>query len=144
MNIAVIATLDTKGKEAEFIRDEILKAGHTPIVIDPGSSGTPVIYADIAREEVARASGERLEQILQRKDKAYAQQRMTEGVVQIIDRKYAEGGLDGVIAVGGGQGTAIATAAMRVLPVGVPKVMVSTVAAGKTTFGTMSAPKISP
>ena len=136
MNIAVIATLDTKGKEAEFIRDEILKAGHTPIVIDPGSSGTPVIYADIAREEVARASGERLEQILQRKDKAYAQQRMTEGVVQIIDRKYAEGGLDGVIAVGGGQGTAIATAAMRVLPVGVPKVMVSTVAAGKTTFGT--------
>jgi len=136
MNIAVIATLDTKGKEAEFIRDEILRAGHAPVVIDPGSSGVPVISANVTRADVASASGESLEQILERKDKAYAQQRMTEGLVQIVGRKYAEGALDGIIAVGGGQGTAIATAAMRALPVGIPKVMVSTVAAGRTTFGT--------
>ena len=60
---------------------------------------------------------------------------MTQGLVQVVLRKYAEGGVDGVIAIGGGQGTAIATAAMRTLPVGIPKVMVSTVASGKTTFG---------
>jgi uncharacterized protein (UPF0261 family) len=60
---------------------------------------------------------------------------MIAGLVHIVSRQHAEGRLDGVIAVGGGQGTAIATAAMRVLPVGIPKVMVSTVASGKTTFG---------
>jgi uncharacterized protein (UPF0261 family) len=135
MKIAVIATLDTKGAEAEFIRGEIRKTGHTPVVIDPGSSGTPACAADVSRDEVACASGESLEQMLLRKDKAYAQQRMTEGLVRIVCRKYADKELDGVIAVGGGQGTAIATAAMRALPVGVPKVMVSTVAAGRTTFG---------
>lgn len=135
MNIVVIATLDTKGEEADFIRSEISRRGHTPIVIDPGSAGKPAVSADISREEVASASGESLEGILSRKDKAYVQQRMIEGLTRLVLRKYAEGSLQGVIAVGGGQGTALATAAMRALPVGVPKVMVSTVASGKTSFG---------
>jgi uncharacterized protein (UPF0261 family) len=136
MNIVVIATLDTKGDEADLIRGEIVRLGHTPIVIDPGSSGKPAIPADVSREEVACTTGEGLEQILSTRDKAHIQERMTEGLVHVVSRKYAEGCVDGVIAVGGGQGTAIATAAMRALPVGIPKVMVSTVAAGKTTFGT--------
>ena len=135
MNIIVIATLDTKGKEADFIRREIAARGHTPIVIDPGSAGSPTMAADICREEVANASGESLESIRSRKDKAYVQQRMIAGLVRLMSRKYAEGSVHGVIAVGGGQGTAIATAAMRALPVGIPKVMVSTVASGKTSFG---------
>ena len=136
MNIVVIATLDTKGEEAGFIRDRIAEKGHTPIVVDPGSTGAPMIAADVSREEVALAGGESLEAALSKKDKAYAQQRMTEGVVKLVSRLHAQGRLDGVIGVGGGQGTAIATAAMRVLPVGVPKVMISTVASGKATFGT--------
>lgn len=136
MNIVVIATLDTKGEEAGFIRDWIAERGHTPIVVDPGSTGTPVIVADVSREEVALAGGESLEAALSKKDKAYAQQRMTQGLVNTVSRLHAQGRLDGVIGIGGGQGTAIATAAMRVLPVGVPKVMVSTVASGKATFGT--------
>jgi uncharacterized protein (UPF0261 family) len=135
MKIIVIATLDTKGEEAAFIRDEILKKGHQPVLIDPGSMGDPMISADVTREEVALASGESLEQIRTRKDKAYIQERMIAGLINIVSKKYASGELDGVISVGGGQGTAIATAAMRVLPVGIPKVMVSTVASGKTTFG---------
>ena len=53
MNILIIATLDTKGEEAGFIRDEILAKRHTPLIIDPGSTGTPMIEADIPREEVA-------------------------------------------------------------------------------------------
>jgi uncharacterized protein (UPF0261 family) len=135
MNIVVIATLDTKGEEAGFIRQTIVDKGHTPVVVDPGSMGTPMIAADISREEVALAAGESLEAILSRKDKAYAQQRMVQGLTDVVSRLYAEGRVDGVIGIGGGQGTAIATAAMRVLPVGIPKVMVSTVASGKTTFG---------
>ena len=135
MKIIVIATLDTKGEEAGFIREEISKKGHTPVVIDPGSAGEPMIVGDVTRAEVARASGESLEEILKHKEKAYIQERMTAGLINIVAKKYASGELDGVISVGGGQGTAIATAAMRVLPVGVPKVMVSTVANGNTTFG---------
>jgi uncharacterized protein (UPF0261 family) len=136
MNIVVIATLDTKGEEADFVRQEIAWRGHTAVLVDPGSGGSPRVAADVSRHEVAQASGESLEQILTHKDKAYIQQRMIEGLVQVVSRRYAEGKVDGVIAVGGGQGTAIATAAMRALPVGVPKVMVSTVASGKTAFGT--------
>ena len=135
MNIMVIATLDTKGEEAGFIRDEISAKGHTPIVIDPGSTGTPMIEADISREEVALASGESLAALLTHHDKAYVQRHMITGLTAIVVRMHAEGRIDGVISVGGGQGTAIATSAMKELPVGIPKIMVSTVASGKTTFG---------
>jgi uncharacterized protein (UPF0261 family) len=135
MNILVIATLDTKGEEAGFIRDEVLRRGHTPLLIDPGSTGTPMVAADIPREEVALASGESLAALLARNDKAYVQQHMTAGLTTFVRRMYNEGRIDGVISVGGGQGTAIATSAMKELPVGIPKVMVSTVASGKATFG---------
>lgn len=135
MNIVVIATLDTKGEEAGFIRDKIKDLGHTPVILDPGSTGTPMIPADVSREEIAQAGGGTLEEALSKKDKAYAQQRMIQGLINVVARLYADGKMDGVISVGGGQGTAIATAAMQGLPVGIPKVMVSTVASGKTTFG---------
>lgn len=135
MNILIIATLDTKGEEAGFMRDEIAAKGHIPIVIDPGSTGTPMIEADVPRAEVALASGESLSALLARNDKAYVQRKMMQGLTSIVQWMYNEGRIDGVISVGGGQGTAIATAAMKELPVGIPKVMVSTVASGKTSFG---------
>lgn len=135
MNILVIGTLDTKGVEVEFMRERIKQAGHTPVVIDPGSSGQPAIEADIPRQKVALASGESLEQLQATQDKAHIQSQMTQGLVNVVNEWYAQGRAQGIIAVGGGQGTAIATDAMRELPVGVPKVMVSTVACGKTTFG---------
>ena len=69
MNIVVIATLDTKGEEAGFIRDRIAEKGHTPIVVDPGSTGAPMIAADVSREEVALAGGESLEAAAMREAK---------------------------------------------------------------------------
>ncbi len=112
-----------------------MRRGHTPVLIDPGSTGKPIVAADIPREEVALASGESLAALLARNDKAYVQRHMTAGMTTLVLRMYNEGRIDGIISVGGGQGTAIATAAMKELPVGIPKVMVSTVASGKTTFG---------
>ncbi len=135
MNIVVIGTLDTKSVEVEFMREHVKRAGHTPIVIDPGSAGQAASAADVTREEVALASGEALERLQATQDKAYIQNQMTQGLVNVVNDLYGQGRVQGVIAVGGGQGTAIATAAMRELPVGVPKVMVSTVACGKTPFG---------
>jgi len=135
MNIAVIGTLDTKGSEVGFIRETIVKLGHTPTVIDPGLLGQPTLQADVTRQEIAQAGGESLDSLIARKDKAHAQSVMIHGLVNVVARLYSEGRFAGIVAVGGAQGTAMATAAMRALPVGVPKVMLSTVACGKTTFG---------
>jgi uncharacterized protein (UPF0261 family) len=84
---------------------------------------------------VALAGGTPLDELKKKNDKAYSQQVMREGLINLISRSFAEGQIDSVISVGGGQGTAMATAAMRMLPFGIPKVMVSTVACGQTTFG---------
>jgi uncharacterized protein (UPF0261 family) len=135
MNIAVIGTLDTKGSEVGFIRETIIKLGHTPVVIDPGILSQPTLQADVTRYEIAQAGGESLDSLIARKDKAHAQSVMIQGLVNIVTRLYTEGRFVGIVAVGGAQGTAMATAAMRALPVGAPKVMLSTVACGKTTFG---------
>ena len=135
LKIWIIATLDTKFAEAELIAEKISGSGNEPILIDPGSAGKPGIKASVTREEVAIAGGENLEDIKNRNDKTHSQQVMREGLINIISREFAEGNIDAVIAVGGGQGTGIATAAMRTLPFGIPKVMVSTVACGQTTFG---------
>jgi uncharacterized protein (UPF0261 family) len=135
MKFWVIATLDTKFAEADFIREKIQGKGHQAIIVDPGSSGVPGIRADIPREEVALAGGTALDELKKENDKAYSQKVMREGLINLISRSFSEHQIDGVISVGGGQGTAMATAAMRMLPFGVPKVMVSTVACGQTTFG---------
>jgi uncharacterized protein (UPF0261 family) len=132
--IAIIGTLDTKGQEVAFIRDQIQARGHQTWVIDPGVLGQPAIEADWSREEVARASGRELAGLIAAGDKGQAIQAMIDGTRQIVVRLYAEGKLGGVIAVGGGQGTAIGTTAMQALPLGVPKVMVSTMASGQNVF----------
>lgn len=135
MQIVIIGTLDTKGVEVGFIRDEILRLGHSPLVVDPGILGRPAIPADISREEIAEMGGSELPVLIASGDKQLCQQVMIDGLVRVISQLYRQGQVDGVVAVGGAQGTAMATAAMRALPVGVPKVMVSTVACGQTTFG---------
>lgn len=135
MNIVVVGTLDTKGPEAGFVCDEVRKRGHTPLLIDPGVLGEPAIAADITRQEVAQAAGHELADLVATGDKQRCQRAMIEGLVAVVERLHEEGQVDGIVAVGGAQGTAVATAAMRALPVGIPKVMVSTVACGQTTFG---------
>jgi uncharacterized protein (UPF0261 family) len=132
--IAIIGTLDTKGPEVAFLRDFVQARGHHPCVIDPGVLDTPAIPADITRQEVARAGGRELADLIASGDKGRAMQTMIDGARAVVARRYAEGKLDAVLAVGGGQGTAIGTAAMQALPIGVPKLMVSTITSGPRTF----------
>jgi uncharacterized protein (UPF0261 family) len=132
--IAVIGTLDTKGPEVAFLRDWIQARGHRALVIDPGILDQPVIAADVTRVQIASAGGARLADLIAAGDKGRAMQTMIDGTRAIVLRLYAEGKLDSVIAVGGGQGTAIGTAAMQALPIGVPKLMVSTITSGPRTF----------
>ena len=134
-DIIVIGTLDTKGQEIAFVRDLIAERGHRPVVVDSGILGEPAIRPAISRHEVAAAAETSIEELLSAGDKNSAISAMAQGVSSIAARLHAERKLDAVIALGGVQGTVIGTAAMRVLPVGVPKVMVSTVANGQATFG---------
>lgn len=132
--IAIIGTLDTKGEEVAYLRDLIVSRGHPVLVIDAGVLGQPTITADISREAVAKAGGGDLRQLIAAGDKGRAIQTMITGSRETLLRLYAEGRLAGAIALGGGQGTAIGTAAMQALPIGFPKLMVSTIASGANTF----------
>lgn len=133
--VVLVATLDTKGEEAAFVRDQVAKWGLDTILIDPGILGRSPVRADISREAVAEAAGTTLEALLARGEKAHAIAKQTEGVCNIVQDLYAKGRLDGIISVGGGQGTSIGTAAMRSLPFGVPKFMLSPIASGLFQFG---------
>ncbi len=128
--IAIIAALDTKGEEARFVRDLIAARGHRPLVVDTGVLDKPRFAPDVPAEEVARAGGTTLAALRARADRGEAIATMAAGVAALARRLHQEGRLDGIIGLGGSAGTAIGSAAMRALPVGVPKLLVSTVAAG--------------
>ena len=128
--LLIIGTLDTKGEECLFIRDLVRQYGLEAVVADPGPLGEPLMAGDISRQEVARKAGYDLAKLVATRDKGKIIQTMTDGLTAWVSELYREGKIHGVIAVGGGQGTAIGTAAMQGLPLGFPKVMVSTIAAG--------------
>ncbi|GIW78753.1 MAG: hypothetical protein KatS3mg105_0560 [Gemmatales bacterium] len=131
MPVLLIGTLDTKGQEVDFVRDRLREAGVETIVLDAGVLGAPSIQADIAREEVFRAAGSELERIREAKDRGQAVEKAAEGARRIALDLLAQGKIDGIIGLGGSAGTTIATAAMRALPFGLPKLMVSTLASGQ-------------
>lgn len=130
--IAVIGTFDTKGEEHGFVAELIRKKGHKVVTIDTGTLESPKIQADISRHEVAAAAGKNLDELTARRDRGEAVKAMSEGAPKLLLRLVQEKKIDGVISLGGGGGTAIATAAMRALPLGFPKLMVSTLASGNT------------
>ena len=130
--IVVLGTLDTKGREVEFVRKEILSRGHTPLVIDTGVVGKPTIVADISREEVARRGGTPLSQLLKNPEREKAAPVMAGGTREIVGELYRKKSIHGIISMGGTQGTTLSTEVMRTLPVGFPKVMISTMASGNT------------
>ncbi|MFN8541943.1 MAG: Tm-1-like ATP-binding domain-containing protein, partial [Thermomicrobiales bacterium] len=130
--IAIVAALDTKGIEAAFIRDIIARRGHTPLTIDVGVLDGPAYAAEVGRDEVARAGGDDIEALRTSGDKARAMAAMTRGAAVVAARLHAEGRIAGIIGLGGSAGTTIGTSAMRALPIGVPKLVLSTVAAGDT------------
>jgi uncharacterized protein (UPF0261 family) len=129
-SIAILAALDTKAAEAALIRDYVARRGHLPVVIDVGVLGEPGIPAQVSREDVAGAGGGELAELRRSQEKAAAMEVMTRGAAVVAAKLRAAGRLDGIVAIGGSAGTAIGTSAMRALPLGVPKVMLSTVASG--------------
>lgn len=124
--IVCIATLDTKGAEVLYLKNIIEKSGHIVTVIDDGMAGEPAFIPDVTREEVAAAANATLDEVVSLGTQDKASRIMPIGLIEIVKRLYKSGRLDGVIAIGGSIGTSMATAAMRELPVGVPKLMVST------------------
>lgn len=132
MTIALLGTMDTKGIEHRFVAELIRARGHRTLVIDVGTGGPPQIPPDISREEVAHLAGIDLAAIVARHDRGEAVAAMAQAAPVVLAKLLAEGRIDGVLSLGGGGGTAIATAGMRALPLGFPKLMVSTLASGHT------------
>lgn len=128
--IAVIGALDTKGPEFAFVKAEIERRGHRALVVNTAVVGAPTFEPDISAERVAEAGGASLAALRAQADRGAAMEVMTRGVARVVKDLYDEGKIDGVLGMGGSAGTIIGTSAMRALPVGVPKVMVSTLASG--------------
>jgi uncharacterized protein (UPF0261 family) len=129
--IAVVCTLDTKGPQAAFVARLIEEAGHRALLVDTGVLGTPAVAAGVSRDEVAREAGTSIQALAALGDRGRALAAMLEGATALVARLHRAGRLDGVLGLGGGGGTSIASAVMRGLPFGVPKVMISTMAGGE-------------
>ncbi len=128
--VALIGTFDTKGEEFSFLRHRIESAGLRTLMIDVGVLGSPPFKPDIPREEVAAAANENLAALQAERDRGRSVAAMAVGAKVILARLFEQGAIHGVVSLGGSAGTSIATTAMRELPYGFPKLMVSTVASG--------------
>ncbi|MEU9162103.1 Tm-1-like ATP-binding domain-containing protein [Streptomyces sp. NPDC048424] len=129
-NVVLVGTLDTKGVEYGWLRERLLRAGVEVVLVDTGIMGEPRVPADVPRDAVARAAGTELSELRVAADRGAAVTTMARGAEATLLRLHAEGRLHGVLAIGGSGGTSIATRAMRALPLGVPKLMVSSMASG--------------
>jgi uncharacterized protein (UPF0261 family) len=132
MAVVLIGTLDTKGDEVDFARGVLRAQGLETIVIDAGSLGPVTVVHDVSRVEVFRAAGTSAEAVRQRGDRGEAVAAAARGVTEVVKTLAVRGQVEAVLGLGGSAGTVIGTAAMRALPLGVPKVMVSTLASGQT------------
>jgi uncharacterized protein (UPF0261 family) len=130
--VVLVGTLDTKGREYAYLRDRLLEHGIDVLLVDTGVLGEPLVRADISREEVAQAAGADLSALAAASDRGAAVETMGRGAGEVVKRLHAEGRLDGVASVGGSGNASIAAEAMRWLPVGVPKLIVTTLASGDT------------
>jgi len=127
--IAIIGTFDTKGTEYEFLRKKIESQGLKTLMIHAGGF-PPAIHADISNEQVAGAVGQDIHEIIRKNDRALVTDTMSRGIEALLPKLYEKGLFQGAISFGGSGGTSIAAPGMRALPVGVPKIIVSTVASG--------------
>jgi uncharacterized protein (UPF0261 family) len=128
--ILLIGTHDTKGPECGYVRGEMEQRGHRVMTMDVGVLADPPTSVEIPASAVAEAGGRSIEALREDSDRGAALEVMRRGAVAVAARLHAEGSIDGVIGLGGSGGTAIASAAMQALPIGLPKLMVSTVASG--------------
>ena len=128
--VVLVGALDTKGQDFAFVKDLIEQQGLQTLVVDFGVMGQPAFDPQVSRAEVARAGGGDLARLAQGDRKDEAMRLVAAGLTAVVRELYGAGKLDGILGMGGSGGTSIATAAMRALPVGVPKVMVSTLGGG--------------
>jgi uncharacterized protein (UPF0261 family) len=130
--VVLLGTLDTKGHEYAFLRHRLRELGVEVLVVDAGVNAPVGIEPDVSHDEVARAAGADVGALAAAGDRGAAVTAMAAGAEEILKELYADGKVAGVIALGGSGGSSIAARAMRALPVGVPKLLVSTVASGDT------------
>ena len=129
--VVLLGTLDTKGREYDYLRDRLSEQGVDVVLVDAGVF-EPLAEADVPREEVAAAAGADAAALAAAGDRGAAVDAMGRGAAEIVRRLHEEGRLDGILTVGGSGNSSIAAQAMRVLPIGVPKLIVSTLASGDT------------
>jgi len=130
--IVLVATLDTKGAEALYLKEQIEQHGVRTLVVDGGVLGHPGWEAQVSREEVARRGGSTLSQVQALNHEGKAMEVMIKGAARVVQELHRAGQLDGIVSLGGSMGTSLGTGAMRALPFGVPKLMVSTMASRDT------------
>src|SRR5579884_1518723 len=130
--VVLLGTLDTKGTEYEYLRKRVQSLGCEVILIDAGIKGIPATQPDVAREQVAKAANADVAQLAAAGDRGAAVETMAKGATSVVLDLFARGQLHGIQGLGGSGGSALVTQAMRALPVGVPKLMVSTLASGDT------------
>jgi uncharacterized protein (UPF0261 family) len=126
--IVIVGTLDTKGEEVKYIKELIAKRGHRTIVIDTGVLGQAPFAPDITRNQVAEAANTSLNEVIALGEEGKAMAVMAEGTAKVAQGLYSSGKLDGIVALGGSMGTALAMTVMKTLPLLVPKLLVSTLA----------------
>jgi uncharacterized protein (UPF0261 family) len=129
--VVLLGTLDTKGRELGYLRDRLREQGVDVVLVDAGVF-EPQAQADVMQDEVAAAAGADLAALRDAGDRGAAVEAMCRGAAEVVRRLHAEGRLDGLLSVGGSGNSSIGAAAARALPVGVPKLIVSTVASGDT------------
>lgn len=130
-SVVLLGTLDTKGAEYAFLRDRVRELGCEVVLVDAGVLGDPAT-GDITADEVAAAAGESRAALAAAHDRGPAVLAMARGATEVVKRLHAQGRLDAILGVGGSGGSSIVSAAMQALPVGVPKLLVSTMASGDT------------
>jgi uncharacterized protein (UPF0261 family) len=131
MAVLLIGTLDTKGTEVLFVRERLKEQGVDSLVVDAGVLGPAPFAPEIDRERVYRSAGTSLEAVQRQRDRGQAIAAAARGVTKVALDLWNDGKLEGVLGLGGSAGTTIGTAAMRALPFGLPKLMVSTMASGQ-------------
>ena len=127
--IAIVGTLlDTKAEEIAFIRDFIEEKGHRALIIDCGITGAIPFQPDVTRDGVAIAAGKTLQEVVASGNEGKSIALMAEGAAKVVRNLYDADAVDALIGIGGSMGTSLGLTAMRGLPVGFPKLMVSTIA----------------
>lgn len=130
--VCIVGTMDTKGLEFAFIKAQIESSGVSTCVVNTGIMGEPQLTPDVSADEVAGKVGSSLQALRDEGDRGNSVAVMAQGAAAIVAEKQAAGEIDGIISLGGSAGTTIGTTAMQAVPVGVPKIMVSTLASGDT------------